>query len=309
MRECRADPVLARNPRVVVAVSGGPDSTALLHAFTRSARRLGLSISAAHLDHGLRAGSAADARRVADLCRQLEVPLESRRARPRTIDEDASRRLRHAHLEDVAAAAGAETIALGHTADDQAETVLLHLIRGAGLEGLAGMAAREGRRFRPLLGVSRADVEAHCLREGLKPVLDSSNRSRRYTRNRVRLDLIPLLETFNPRVKAALLRLSDSARYEHSVVVEEASRWLGTRSGALDRRDYRALPRAVAAEVLRLSWARALDGGPPPGRSDVLERGRRLVRSDRSAGMLNLGGGLTLTVTDDVFWIGSPGRG
>ena len=300
--------MLARNARIVVAVSGGPDSTALLHALTRSSKRLGLSLTAAHLDHGLRRGSAADARRVEDLSQRLDVPLISRRATPTTADEDAARRLRHAFLEEVAAGAGAETIALGHTADDQAETVLLHLIRGSGLEGLAAMSAREGMRFRPLLSVWRAEVEAHCLRERLDPILDPTNRSRRFARNRVRRQLLPMLETFNPQIKSALLRLATSARDEHDVVVAEAARWLSSQTDRLDRRDFRALGAAVATEAFRQAWARALDGGPQPGRAEVLDRARRLLRSERPEGMLDLGAGLSLKVRDDAFWIGQKDR-
>ena len=296
--------MLARNPRILVAVSGGPDSSALLHALTRSSQRLGLSLTAAHLDHGLRRGSAAEARRVEDLSWRLDVPLISRRATPKTSDEESARRLRHAFLEEVAAGVGAETIALGHTADDQAETVLLHLIRGAGLEGLAAMSVRDGIRFRPLLGVWRVEVEAHCLRERLEPILDPSNRSPRFARNRVRRQLLPMLETFNPQIKAALLRLAASAREEHDVVVVEAARWLSSQADGLDRRDFRALKAAVATEAFRQAWARALDGGPPPGRADVLDRARRLLRSKRSEGMLDLGAGLRLKVKDDAFWIG-----
>jgi tRNA(Ile)-lysidine synthase len=308
LRECRSDTILARRPRVVVAVSGGADSTALLHAFTRAAPRLGLELSAAHLDHGLRRSSRADATKVAALCDHVGVPLVSRRQAPAGGDEESARRVRHAFLEEVAAQAGAETIALGHTGDDQAETVLLHLIRGTGLEGLAAMRVREGLRFRPLLGVWRRDTQAHCLRHHLDTVEDATNRSSRYTRNRVRGRLIPLLETFNPQVKAALTRLAAGARDEHDVVVGEASRWLAGQPEKLDRRDFRALPAAVAVEAFRQAWARALDGGPPPGSAERLDQAGRWLCSDRIEGMLDLGAGLRLHVSEDRFWIGHKGR-
>jgi tRNA(Ile)-lysidine synthase len=307
LRACRADAVLARRPRIVVAVSGGADSTALLHALTRAAPRLGLELTAAHLDHGLRSASKRDAERVAAICDRLRVPLVSRRERPAGSSEDAARRARYRFLEEVAASIGAETIALGHTGDDQAETVLLHLVRGSGLEGLAAMRIREGLRFRPMLDVWRADTEAHCRREHLDVVDDDSNQSPRYTRNRVRTKLIPLLETFNPQVKVALTRLAAGARDEHDVVVGEASRWLAGQPAKLDRRDFRALPAAVGVEAFRQLWARGLDGGPQPGSAEVLEQAGRALRSDRGEGMLNLGGGLTLYVREDRFWIGPKG--
>ncbi|MDQ6747707.1 MAG: tRNA lysidine(34) synthetase TilS, partial [Candidatus Dormibacteraeota bacterium] len=193
---CRVDPILAAGaPRVVVAFSGGPDSTALLHGLRRASGRLRLELLAVHVDHGLRgADSAADRDAAAACCAELGVPLRVVEVKPRGRSEGATRDARHAALEVVAAEVDAATIALGHTADDQAETVLLHLLRGSGLEGVAAMSPREGRRFRPLLGVWREQVEAYCRRHGLRPVRDASNVDLGFARNRVRHELIPLLE-------------------------------------------------------------------------------------------------------------------
>ena len=308
LRTCRTDDVLAQNPVVVVAVSGGPDSTALLHALTRAAPRLKLQLTAAHLDHGLRPGSAADARAVARLCDRLKVPLVSRRQTPRAATEEAARELRHAYLESVAADLGAGTIALGHTADDQAETVLLHLIRGSGLEGLAAMQVREGLRFRPLLSTWRENVEAHCRSHGLDPVEDPTNRSPRFTRNRVRRRLIPLLETFNPQVKSSLIRLAAAAREEHEVVTEQAERWLAGQSGWLDRRGFQALPVAVGVESLRVAWGRALGGRAMPGGATRLDQAMRMLSSPRRQASLSLGLGLSLHLRGDRFSIGPRGQ-
>jgi tRNA(Ile)-lysidine synthase len=304
LRECRGDHVLSLNPRVVVAVSGGPDSTALLHALTRVAPRLKLELTAAHLDHGLRRGSAADARAVAALCDRLKVPLVSRRTSPPNDAEEAARELRHAYLETVAADLGAATVALGHTADDQAETVVLHLIRGSGLEGLAAMQVREGLRFRPLLGTWREDVQAHCLKHGLHPVEDPTNRSPRFARNRVRRQLIPVMETFNPQVKSSLVRLATAAREEHEVVTEQAMSWLAKQVDGLDRPGFKALPTAVGVESLRLAWGRALGGRAMPGGAERLEQAMRVLSSPRQQATLPLGRGLVLYVREDRFSIG-----
>lgn len=308
LRACRADEVLSRNPKVVVAVSGGPDSTALLHALTRAAPRLGLKLTAAHLDHGLRPASAADARQVARLCDRLNVPLVSRRESPRAATEEAARELRHAYLESVAANLGAATVALGHTADDQAETVLLHLIRGSGLEGLSAMQVREGLRFRPLLHTWRENVEAHCLRHGLDPIEDRSNRSLRFTRNRVRRRLIPVLESFNPQVKSSMVRLAAAAREEHEVVTEQAVLWLASQSDWLDRKGFKSLPDAVGVESLRLAWGRALDGRTMPGTAERLDQAMRMLSSHRREASLSLGLGLSLQVRGDLFSIGPKSR-
>jgi tRNA(Ile)-lysidine synthase len=307
LRQCRADGVLIREPRVVVAVSGGPDSTALLHAMARAAPRLNLQLTAAHLDHGLRRASAEDARRVAAICAALEVTLVSRRRRPRGNSEEAARDVRYAYLEEVAADVGAATIALGHSADDQAETVLMHLIRGSGLEGLAAMQVREGLRFRPLLGTWREDIEEHCRRHGLEPVDDASNRDPKFTRNRVRQQLLPLLESFNPRVKASLVRLASSARDEHEVVRLQAAVWLAGEGRRPARAHFRALPPALRVESFRQAWAHALDGRALPGTAALIDQAVILVCSDRERGMLPLRSGLSLYVRDGRFWIGPTG--
>ncbi|MEA2645432.1 MAG: tRNA(Ile)-lysidine synthase [Chloroflexota bacterium] len=303
LRACRADAVLGTNPRVVVGVSGGPDSTALLHALARARRRLGLDVSAAHFDHGWRPG-APDAGRVAELCAELRLPLElGRAAAPVRRAEAAARDARHAFLEGVAARAGAATVALGHTSDDQAETVLLHLIRGTGLEGLAAMAVREGPRFRPLLGTSRAEVEAYCTRHRLAPLDDPSNADPGFARNRVRAELLPLLEDFNPAIRAALVRLAEAARAEHEVVSDRAAAWLHRRRRPLPRAAYATLPVAVRVEVLRRVWTEAAGGGVPEGDAARLRQADLLVSGGRKEGMTSLGRGLHLYVQDGVFHV------
>jgi tRNA(Ile)-lysidine synthase len=308
LRQCRADIVIRDDPRVVVAVSGGPDSTALLHALARAAPRLKLQLTAAHLDHGLRHAAASDAQRVADLSAILGVALVSARRTPNDRSEEAARELRYAYLEEVAADVGAPTIALGHNADDQAETVLMHLIRGAGLEGLAAMRVREGLRFRPLLQTWRADIEEHCRRHGLEPVEDASNRDPRFTRNRVRHQLLPLLESFNPRVRVSLVRLAASARDEHEVVRLQAALWLAGEGQRPARSHFRALPAALRAESLRQAWGQALDGKALPGTAELIDQAVTMVCSESEQGMLSLRSGLSLHVQGDNFWVGPSGR-
>ena len=305
LKECRADPVLKLNRRVVVAVSGGPDSTALLHALARGARRLGLELTAAHLDHGWRTDSG-DAARVRELCGELRVPLETGTAPAavrRRATEEAARDARHAFLEGLAESAGAGTIALGHTSDDQAETVLMHIIRGAGLEGLSAMAVREGRRFRPLLHTPRAVIEAHCARHGLAPVHDPSNTDLRYTRNRVRAELLPLMETFNPGIREALARLAAAARMEHDAVTGRAEAWLGRRRPPYLRSALATEPAAVRVEVVRRAWAAADGGRGPAGDAARLRQAMRLIADGRRRGIISLGRGLHLHTDGDHFHI------
>jgi tRNA(Ile)-lysidine synthase len=208
--------------KVLVAFSGGADSTALLHLFTRLRENWSLEVAAAHLNHALR-GEQSDADETH--CRQISaewhVPFFSRKVevereakRRRLSVETAAREARYAFLQEVADAIEADVIALGHTRDDQVETVLLHLTRGAGTAGLAGMPMRRGRFIRPLLQVSRQQIRAYCALHELRFVEDVSNLDPRYSRNRIRHRVLPELRRVNPRVDEAIERLARVMRDE-----------------------------------------------------------------------------------------------
>ncbi len=225
---------------MIVAFSGGPDSTTLLHSFYMLRDGLGLELQAAHLDHGLRPGaSEADAAFARHFAASLEIPLTLEKADTPAMRaelglsiEDAARRVRYQFLSRLAVECGADCIALGHTLDDQAETVLLHALRGTGLDGLSAMkevSSRyvEGRRvtlFRPLLSVGRSEVLAYCAENNLNPRLDESNLSTEFTRNRIRLDLMPRLEEYNPSIRAALARLAKLASLDMDFIRQEVER-------------------------------------------------------------------------------------
>jgi len=197
---------------VLVAVSGGPDSVALLDVLVQLAPDLGLCIAAAHVDHELRAESGADAELARALADRLGVPFHLERVRVRREPpweglEAEARRARHAALEGRARAIGATRIATGHTADDQAETVLMRLLAGAGPRGLAGIAPLRGPYVRPLIDSRRADVMAHLAARGLDWVEDASNRDLRFLRNRIRHEVLPsLAKVHGPSVIGSLCR-------------------------------------------------------------------------------------------------------
>lgn len=223
----------------VVGVSGGPDSTALLVILSRLQSRLESRITAAHFNHTLRSDdeAAEDLVFVRSLASTLNVPLVygsgGVRARARAHQEsieDAARRLRYAFLAEQAALAGASCVVTGHTMDDQAETVLLHLIRGAGLDGLAGMRDRSCWPFgdgpaiaRPLLCLTREETVRYCTGIGIHPREDSTNLAPIATRNKVRHRLVPELRKLNPRIVEAIARLSQSV-IEDAGYLEETAR-------------------------------------------------------------------------------------
>lgn len=205
---------LGAGDRLLVAFSGGPDSTALLAALIPVVTRRGAELRAAHLDHACDSGSAARAAAAQQIARALGVPVhvERRVAAVRGAGPEATlRRLRYAFLEELADAWGARYIATGHTRDDQAETVLLRLLAGSGLDGLAAIAPRRGRIVRPLLEVPRAAVHA-SVPAGLVPVLDPGNESFEVARVRVRRLLLPHLTRDEPNLEAVLARLAARAR-------------------------------------------------------------------------------------------------
>lgn len=217
---------------VVVAVSGGQDSLALLHALNHLRQRWRLNLQAAHFNHNLRGEeSDDDARLVASLSERWSIPCTvgcgdvaaAARRTHRSIHE-AARDLRHRFLADVARDAASSRIALGHTLDDRIETVLLNILRGTGIDGLEGMAHVNGERVRPLLDVSRADTGAYCKQFDLPFRSDPSNISVAYSRTRVREELLPSLASYyNPGVRDALRRLSDLASEDAAFLREETA--------------------------------------------------------------------------------------
>jgi len=207
----RAHQIFTPGP-VVVAVSGGADSTALLLILAELAEELGLVIHVAHFDHRTRPKeSAADADFVAKLANRVGAPIRVGRAEKPTRTEDAARTARYEFLRRAAREIGAPAIATGHTRDDQAETVLLHLTRGSGLAGLAGMRPLREGIARPLLGIGRADTVAVCRAARIRPRSDPTNRSLRFARNRVRLEVLPKLAKINPKAAEAIARLAEAA--------------------------------------------------------------------------------------------------
>ncbi|MCZ6891910.1 MAG: tRNA lysidine(34) synthetase TilS [Chloroflexi bacterium] len=263
---------------LLVAVSGGPDSLALLHLLHTLSDRHPLSLHVAHLNHGLRGPeSEEDGRYVCEVAGNLSLPVTSEAAdvgafrRERRLSwEAAAREVRYAFLSQTAERIGAAAVALGHTADDQAETVLLHLLRGSGLQGLRGMLphtvrrSRNGTRrlalLRPLLRVTREETVAYCQARGLAPRHDSSNLEERYTRNRIRHRLLPSLAQYNPSIREALVRLARTAARDMDFIDRQLQQaWLALVTpepwGLRVRRDgFRGLHPSLQAHLLRRAW-------------------------------------------------------
>ena len=222
---------LVKDRPIIVGVSGGPDSLCLLETL----RRAGYSIIVAHFNHQLRPESSEDARMVEKTASRLMVgcyidgaDVRAHAQRAKLSLEEAARNLRYQFMFKLARERNAQAVAVGHTADDQVETILMHFMRGSGLNGLKGMSSRsiiktfdpEIPIVRPLLNMWREETIVYCAANGLRPHYDSSNASIDFQRNRIRNLLIPSLETYNPKFREAVLRMSQSLKGDYALLME-----------------------------------------------------------------------------------------
>jgi tRNA(Ile)-lysidine synthase len=246
----RRHQVFEPGERVLVAVSGGPDSIALLAALRELLPSFPLHLTVGHFDHGWRAESAADAGFVEELADRWGYEFIGGRAVAEVArTEAAARDARYSFLRQAAAKSSSGAIALGHTRDDQVETLLLHLLRGSGARGLAGMRYRAGDLARPLLGVDRKRVEHFVASLGLTPRRDASNDDPRFARNRLRQVVLPAIDAFSPSARRLLAQTAE--------ILAEEDHLLEQQVDALDselRSDLpalRALPPAIQRRLVR----------------------------------------------------------
>jgi tRNA(Ile)-lysidine synthase len=311
--------LIPRKALLVIGVSGGADSVCLLHVLAEWRRRLRIRLHVAHLNHQIRgAESQADAEYVANLADSLGIPstVESQDVAAYRIErkcslEEAARELRYAFFASVARKVGAHRIAIGHTRDDQVETILMHILRGTGVTGLSGLApcsplaydsqgtslpafsrslrAKRGNLLviRPLLDITREETVSYCQEHQLEPCTDSSNLSPSFFRNRLRLHLLPLLRQYNPSFDQALLRLADIAREDNALIEQQASGLWDVvakqedNAICLDRKQMVGLPIALQRHILRTAVTR-LVGDTRDIEASHIEAARNLL--DRQPG-------------------------
>ncbi len=300
---------------IVMAVSGGPDSVALLHALALAARGEGWKLHAAHLHHGIRGDEAdADENLVRGHAARLGIPFHGSRLDPDLLRgpgiEARARRVRYAFLHEVARRTGAGRIATGHTRDDQAETVLLRLLRGSGARGLSGIRPRrEDGVVRPLLLTSRAEVIAYLARGKLAFREDATNRDPRFLRNRVRHEVLPLLRSLSPRIDERLSALADSLRADADCLEEITARVRRARDTApgdgLDGAWLLDLPEAIRR---RVTGAALRAAGTPPDRvaSAIVAILDALAEEGSASRLIELRGGNTAQVDRAGVQIGKP---
>ena len=329
----RGRAMVAPGDAVLVAVSGGPDSLALLRGLWAVRPALEIRLHVGHVDHGLRgAGSAADAAAVAGIAARLGLPCTVERLDPATLRgpagrQAAARRARLQALEAMAARVGARRIALGHNREDQAETVLMRLLRGAGVDGLAGIRPVRGPFIHPLLDVSRADAESYLKQCGIEPRRDPTNLEPVYLRNAIRLRLVPLLERrFNPRLVLALAALAQAMQDDADFLRDEADRaWrrvavrdqdpaptpahgaaptptAATGELTLSLRAFRREAPAMQSRIVREAFRRACGSPYAPPRAQVLAV--RQLAAGPAGGALDLASGVVVRRAGDHLTFG-----
>jgi tRNA(Ile)-lysidine synthase len=286
--------MLKPKDRVVVAVSGGPDSVCLVSVLHALSKDLDITLHIAHLDHMFRGKESADeALFVAGLATKLGIPSTIEKTdvpafcRERGLSpQEGARLARYDFLQRVAQSTGTARIATGHTADDQAETLIMRLLRGAGVTGLSAIPPVRKNIIRPLLETTRHDIQEHLRQNGLEFVTDPSNAKPVYTRNRVRLDVLPVLKRFNPRIietlsgEAALLKDEDESmedcvsKLASNVIIQEEAGVI------LKREEFNALPRAFRRRLLRKAMDLAV--AEPPALSSSQTRALSSVQIDEA---------------------------
>lgn len=264
---------MVKGSRVIVGVSGGPDSIALLHSLHRTRSDTGIEIHVAHLNHELRGKeSQSDLTYVSQICKNLDVGFTSQNGQVHKFKEnnqvsleDASRIVRYKFFSKVAQKLCSRVVAVGHTRDDQVETILMNIVRGTGLNGLKGMSLCSSNNIgnpntliiRPILQVSRSDTVEYCHKLGLDPRYDPSNYSLNFTRNQIRHTIIPALSEINPRVNDSVLRLSTSAKRNLEFIKESVHQQWDTIAHvendyvALDSKEIQLLTPAIKTHLIR----------------------------------------------------------
>ena len=263
--------MFGRGDRVLAAVSGGADSVCMLHMLCALKKNLGFELACAHLNHGLRGEAAeADARFVEELCKKLGVTFYVKCVDVAELakdcklsTEEAGRKARYDFFNELKEAHGFTRIATAHNKNDNAETVLMRIIRGSGLDGLSGIPyVREDNVVRPLLDVSRQEIEEYCKKYNLEYRTDTTNLENDYTRNKVRNLLIPYIEKeFNSGIIDSLNRLSKNASQDSQFVNDYAKRLFerlgsplpGGKLNTIHIESFKMVDNAIKARILRMA--------------------------------------------------------
>lgn len=296
--------------RVVVAVSGGPDSVCLLHILNKIKDALGIELIVAHFEHALRPDDDEDETRFAEsLAASLHLQFHTKKASPALSDtcaslEEMARNARYQFLEQIKNECHAQKIAVAHNLNDQAETVLMRLLRGSGLTGLAGIPPyRDGKIIRPLIKVPRTEIEAYLDKKRMAYMTDPSNFDTRYLRNKIRLELIPLLKKYQPRILEILGQTADIMRKDDAWLQARAEAWVrgavetyGSKEIRIPLSSFLELPEALRNHAIRHILV-IIGGNLRRVSMGHVEAINRLLTANRPQAQVHLPRGLTVKRT------------
>jgi tRNA(Ile)-lysidine synthase len=307
-----AQALIRPGDRIIAAVSGGPDSMALLHIIRLLSLESGFSIVAAHINHGLRPQAGQEQEFVEEHCRSLNIPcyvktidVRELARQTKTSLEDAGRQARYGYFNELLQELHADAIATAHHQDDQAETVLLHLLRGAGMQGLRGIMPRNGDLIRPLLQQSKQNLLNYLQENQINFCIDQSNQDQAFLRNRIRHQLIPLLQNeYNPRIAENLSRLAEIVGVENDYLQQiMQSYWKSLvclwdeQSLEMDLEGFKVLPLAVRRRLTIMALSAV--GGSTGWEARDVEKVMELLHKPGSAKILQLKKGIKINKSYD----------
>lgn len=297
---------------VILGVSGGPDSLCLLDLLVKA----GIPVVVGHVNHGLRAEAEAESLLVAQLCRGYQVPFECHQSDVRAIAqkahqsiEEAARKVRYEFLFQLAVAHNAQAVLVAHNQDDQAETILMHFLRGSGMKGLRGMDYRHLPNewssviplVRPLLDVPRGEILAYCRENYLEPAFDETNNDTTFFRNRLRQEMVPYLETYTPNIRQRLANMADVLRQEDEYLEEVGSSAISrfvSASGegyfVIDKEEMLNLHPAITRRVL-YTLMKKLNPETPNFAFGIIDAAANFVRTPSKSSRMELAGGLEIS--------------
>ncbi|MBR2290670.1 MAG: tRNA lysidine(34) synthetase TilS [Clostridia bacterium] len=263
--------LIEEKDKVVLGVSGGPDSIAMFFCLYKLSKTLGFEIFVAHINHGIREEATDDEQYVENWCQKFCVPffvlhskVEELAKQQKLGVEETGRKVRYDFFDEVCGKVGANKIAIAHNKNDNAETVIMNILRGSGSKGLGGIKAKQGKYIRPLIECSRDEIEEYCEQEKLEPRIDKTNFENEYTRNKIRNIVIPYIqEEFNPNIVNGLARLSEimqeqeeyiqgeaEKQYKNIVIEEIKSGENEYNSIMLDLKKFNSLPKLIEKKII-----------------------------------------------------------
>ena len=224
--------LIEKNDRIVLGVSGGPDSITMLYILNKLSKTLNFEIFVAHINHGIRKEAIDDEKYVEEWCKKLGVNFFVLHSKVEEIAkiqklgvEEAGRKVRYDFFNEILKKVDANKIAIAHNKNDNCETIIMNIMRGSGSKGLCGIDSKQGNIIRPLIEVSREEIEEFCEKEKLDPKIDKTNFENEYTRNKIRNQVIPYIKKeFNPNIVNSLERLSEIMREQEEYISEEAKK-------------------------------------------------------------------------------------